>query len=109
MTPNPCAPNSSAIVAVACHVPEGRLTQETLEQRFGSDIVARIATSSGISERRVTTDECASDLAFLAAEALLERNAIDRKSIDLLIFATQTPDYLIPTTACILPGPPETE
>jgi 3-oxoacyl-[acyl-carrier-protein] synthase-3 len=41
-------------------------------------------------------------MAFNAANRLLERHGIDRESIDLLIFATQTPDYWLPTTACIL-------
>jgi 3-oxoacyl-[acyl-carrier-protein] synthase-3 len=94
--------NSSAIVAAAYHVPERRLTHESLSDRFGSDVMKRVAASAGICERRTTMDQCASDLAFTAAEALLERNNIDRNSIDLLLFATQTPDYLIPTTACIL-------
>ncbi len=47
-------------------------------------------------------ETCASDLAFRAAQDLLSAHAVDPASIDLLLMATQTPDYLLPTTACIL-------
>lgn len=91
------------ITAVAFEVPEGRLTHEELAARFGREQMDRTAELTGIRERRVAVGgECASDLAFRAAESLLAKHAIDRASIDLLVFATQTPDYLLPTTACIL-------
>lgn len=91
------------ISAVSFHLPEGRLTHEELSERYGADQMKRVADLTGIRERRVVTnDECASDLAFKAAEDLIARNSIDRSTIDLVIFATQTPDYLLPTTACIL-------
>ena len=90
------------ISAVAYCVPETRLTGAELADRFGEEVVNRIAQSSGIHERRVTADgECASDLAERAARALFEKG-FDPSSIDLVIFATQTPDYLLPTTACLL-------
>jgi len=94
---------NTAIVASSYYVPEGRLTQADLAQRFGAEAVQKVAESSGIWERRVAgPDECASDLAFRAASDLLEHHRVDRAGIDLVIFATQTPDYLLPTTACLL-------
>jgi 3-oxoacyl-[acyl-carrier-protein] synthase-3 len=91
------------ISAVSFHLPEGRLTHEELSERYGADQMKRVADLTGIRERRVVTnDECASDLAFKAAEDLIARHNIDRSTIDLVTFATQTPDYLLPTTACIL-------
>jgi len=94
---------SSAISACAYYVPDGKLTHEELVGRFGRDIMEKIAQPSGIWERRIVQNgECASDLAFRAAHDLLTFHNIDRNSIDLILFATQTPDYLIPTTACIL-------
>lgn len=93
----------SGITACAYYVPEERLTHEELVQRFGRDVMDRIAHSSGIWERRIVRNgQCASDLALKAAEALLDNHQVARESIDLLIFGTQTPDYLLPTTACIL-------
>jgi 3-oxoacyl-[acyl-carrier-protein] synthase-3 len=90
------------ISAVSYCVPEGRLTNDELSLRFGAEIIERISGSSGIYERRVASEgECASDLAERAARALFARG-IEASEIDLVIFATQTPDYLLPTTACLL-------
>lgn len=62
----------------------------------------RLTKKTGILSRHICkADEIASDLAFRAAEKLLG-NEIDRKSIDFLILCTQSPDYYLPTTACIL-------
>ena len=52
--------------------------------------------------RVVKNNECASDLAKKAAEELFEALELNPKEIETLLFATQTPDYLLPTTACIL-------
>ena len=94
---------NSYIKGSAYYVPEGKLTHEELVNRFGSEQVEKIAESSGIYERRVVKDnECASDLAMKAAEELIEALEINPKEIETLLFATQTPDYLLPTTACIL-------
>lgn len=94
---------STAIIASSYYVPERRLTHAELVSRFGEDTMRKIAESSGILERRVAaSDQCASDLALRAAQDLFERYPVAREKIDLLIFATQTPDYLLPTTACML-------
>ncbi len=45
---------------------------------------------------------CASDMCCQAAEKILESARIDRKSIGALIFISQTPDYLAPSTAYVL-------
>jgi len=94
---------STAIVASAYYVPENKLTHAALIDRFGEDTMRKVAESAGVLERRVTANgECASDLAFRAATDLLEHHKIPRNSIDLILFASQTPDYLLPTTACLL-------
>ena len=94
---------TSFIVGSAYYVPEGKLTHAELSERFGPEQVDKIAESSGIYERRVVlNNECASDLAFKATVELFEALSLNPEEIDALIFATQTPDYLLPTTACIL-------
>lgn len=91
------------IVASSYYVPDGKLTHNELAERFGNEIMGKIADASGILERRIAiASECASDLAYRAARDLMNQHRIDPQSIDLIIFATQTPDYLLPTTACIL-------
>ncbi len=93
----------TAITASSYYVPDKRLTHAELAERFGAETMDKVAQTSGIWERRVASlGECASDLALRAAEDLLQAKQIPRESIDLVIFATQTPDYLLPTTACLL-------
>jgi 3-oxoacyl-[acyl-carrier-protein] synthase-3 len=47
-------------------------------------------------------DELVSDLAVGAAERLFEEYEIDRNSVDFLLLCTQSPDYFLPTTACLV-------
>lgn len=63
--------------------------------------IAKIFDKTGISKRYIAdANETAADLAYKAAEKLLSK--IDRADIDLLILVTQSADYALPTTACIL-------
>lgn len=62
----------------------------------------RLSRKTGIWERHIAAEhQTASDLAALAAEKLFQ-NSIERKSVDYVIFCTQSPDYFLPTTACVL-------
>ena len=59
--------------------------------------------SIGIERRRVAPQEvCASDLCEKAAEHLLAKIGWAKDDIELLIFITQTPDYRMPATSCVL-------
>jgi len=94
---------SSKLIALSYEVPANRLTHEELQSAYGNEQIERIASSTGIYNRRVCLDgEIGSDLAVRCAERILSSSKIDRQSIDLLIVTTQMPDYLLPTTACIL-------
>lgn len=94
---------TSTIRAISHALPAKSLTYEELAERFGEKQVASIYKMSGIRDRRVVEfGQCASDLAVSAAERLLQHAAVDRSSIRLLIFASQTPDYRVPATACRL-------
>ena len=96
---------TSTITAIAHTLPTNVVTQEALVERFGAKPMKSIAKMSGILERRVVhPGQCASDLAYTAAERLIKHLNIDPTTIDLLIFASQTPDYLAPATACVLHG-----
>lgn len=62
----------------------------------------RLTKKTGIFNRHVCSlNQNASDLAFEAAEKLFSKG-INRNNIDYLILCTQSPDYYLPTTACIL-------
>lgn len=63
----------------------------------------RLVRNIGIHQRRLCYPwQCFSDLAFTAAERLIDDLNWDRQEIDALIVVTQSPDYLIPATAIIL-------
>lgn len=63
----------------------------------------RLVRNIGIVQRRICKAwQCFSDLAFVAAENLLEELKWERESVDALIVVTQSPDYIIPATAIIL-------
>ncbi len=58
--------------------------------------------TTGVAERRVSSVLTTSDLCYAAAERLLSELQWKKEEIDYLIFVTQTPDYIVPATACIL-------
>jgi len=89
--------------ALACAVPTQSITLLDRASDFGESTVRKISLGTGISSYRKATDEqCASDFCFAAASKLLDQNPKLRSEIDSLIFVTQTPDYRLPATACIL-------
>ena len=62
----------------------------------------RLRKKTGIEQRHICPKEMtAGDMAQLAAEKLFSQG-IERSSIDFLLLCTQSPDYYLPTTACIL-------
>lgn len=63
-----------------------------------------IYTRTGIKSRYVSEDENTSDLALRACKQALEDAHVDKREVDLIIVATFTPDYMTPSTACILQG-----
>lgn len=91
------------IKALAYSLPEKILTNADLAKEFPEWTEEKIMKKLGIAERHVTTaDETASDLAVTAAEKLFTEYSIQRETIDYLIFCSQSPDYILPTTACLL-------
>jgi 3-oxoacyl-[acyl-carrier-protein] synthase-3 len=91
------------INAISYHLPNDILTNEKISIKFPEWNVEKISTKTGISERHICkNDEFASDLALSAAEKLFKEHNIDRTQIDFLLYCTQSPDYFLPTTACIL-------
>ena len=58
--------------------------------------------TTGVEERRISTSLCASDLCYGAAEKLIADLGWDKKEIEGILFVSQTPDYILPATACIL-------
>jgi 3-oxoacyl-[acyl-carrier-protein] synthase-3 len=91
------------IKAIASHLPDKILTNEQLQVGNPDWEMAKIAAKTGIECRRIAADdETAADLAFAAAERLFANSSVQRDEIDYLLFCTQSPDYVLPTSACIL-------
>lgn len=93
----------ASIDAIATHVPEHVLTNAALAALYPSWPAEKILDKTGIRERRIAAaDETAADLAYAAAEKLFASGAAARQEIDFLILCTQAPDFILPTTACLL-------
>ncbi len=93
----------AAVRAIEYHLPEGTLTNEELAEAFPGWTPEKIAAKTGIVQRRIAApDECASDLAVAAARKLFAGGVCRPEEIDFLLLCTQSPDYFLPTTACIL-------
>lgn len=92
------------IKAIIYYLPDRVLTNEEIVAEFPEWTVEKIADKVGVRSRRVAgKDETASDLAVGAAERLfLEYPDIRREDIDYVLFCTQSPDYHLPTSACVI-------
>ena len=88
---------------IAVHFPQLLETNQQLQEQFPEWDMEAIGEKTGIFQRYIAAaNETASDLAFRAAEKLFSENSIDRSTIDFVLLCTQTPDYPLPTTACLL-------
>ena len=61
-----------------------------------------ITTRTGIKQRRISSGEKTSQMAINAAQAAIENAAIEKEEIDMIIFATITPDFFTPSTGSIV-------
>lgn len=100
-----CTLNNVAIKAIATYVPKDILEMDSLNDLFGEDKVKVIKNATGVDRVHVAAEnETASDECYEAAQLLLEKEGIDRCSIDGLVFVSQTFDYIAPATSIILQG-----
>ena len=90
------------ISKISYHLPETIESIHELQEDNPDWDISKILDKTGIVNRHIASvDETAVDLAFKAGTKLLN-DSIDRGQIDLLILVTQSPDYALPTSACIL-------
>ena len=91
------------IMQVASYLPEYILTNDELAMMYPEWSVDKIYDKTGISARHIIAeDETCSDMAIKAAEKIFKKNQIQRSEIDFVLLCTQSPDYKLPTTACIV-------
>jgi len=93
------------IDGIAACVPANVEENATLDLFANAEEYDKFVASTGIDRKRVISEGvCASDLCLAAAEKLIAELNLDKDDIDCLIFVSQTPDYKLPATSCVLHG-----
>ncbi len=92
------------IAGIAACVPNNVMDNSDLTMLGDSSDIAKFIETTGIAKRHTVGNKkiCTSDLCFKAAEKLIEDLNWNRSEIDCLIFVSQTPDYILPATSCVL-------
>jgi len=94
---------TASIKAISYYLPDNIVSNHTINNDFPEWDIYKISSKTGISERHISSvDEFASDMAIKASEKLFFEHSINRSCIDFLLYCTQSPDYFLPTTACII-------
>jgi len=84
-------------------LPSFALENSSIQNDFPEWSSSKIIEKTGIKTRYLSTDKQTSgDMAVEAANILFQENSIDRSTIDYVILCTQSPDFFLPTTACII-------
>lgn len=82
------------------YLPIKKFTNNDLKEKFPNTDITKVE-KIGIKSRHISSNkETSVDLAYMAALKVLKQ--FDKKDIDFILFCTQTPDYILPTSACIL-------
>ena len=93
---------AAGIIGIGCYLPEKKLTNQDLEKMVDTSD-AWITERTGIKTRHIAApDQATSDLAYEAAVRALADADTKPEELDLIIVATESPDYKYPSTACIL-------
>jgi 3-oxoacyl-[acyl-carrier-protein] synthase III len=88
---------------IAYFLPSNQLSNEDIERQFPEWDSEKVHQKIGIKTRSIVDEnQFTSDLAVEAINKLCAENNIEKDSIDYLIICTQSPDYFLPTTACIV-------
>ena len=91
------------IKALSYYLPERIVTNAELLNDFPEWSVDKVTAKVGVTSRHLAADnETAGDLADQAARRLFEEYGISPSEIDFLLLCTQSPDYFLPSTACLL-------
>ncbi len=101
MTTNPR--QYAAIGPISVFLPERVESNEVLSADNPRWDMELIASKTGVYNRHIAAEnETSSDLGVAACRKLFKEHDVDPASIDFLLFCTQTPDYPLPTSACLM-------
>lgn len=92
------------ISALAAAVPDNHERIMDYVGQFAESEIEKFCKSTGVQGRynSVGTGVTAADLCVTAAEEIFHKTGMDKNSIGALIFLTQTPDYMLPPTSCVI-------
>jgi 3-oxoacyl-[acyl-carrier-protein] synthase-3 len=95
--------NRACISAVEYYLPDKVLTNEDLSRDFPEWSPDKILSKTGICRRHIAApEETSVDMAVKAAERMFAKGKVKREQVDFVILCTQSPDYYLPTSACIV-------
>lgn len=96
-------PRYAQILSTGRYVPEKVITNADMEEILGEPVADWLVENVGIRERRIMAEEeSTSDLVTHAAKQALARAGLKPEALDLIILATDTPDYISPGTASVV-------
>lgn len=92
------------IKAISFFLPGAAITDEQLETMYPNwSALKKTIKATGVHKRHIVkSDESVSDIATKAAEQLFKEHSIDKGIVDFVILCTQSEDYFLPATACII-------
>lgn len=94
--------SKARIIGTGSYLPERILSNQDLEKMVETSD-DWIFSRTGMKERRIAkSDEFTSDMGYQAALRAIESAKISPEEIDLILVATLTPDFVFPSTACLL-------
>lgn len=94
---------SAYIRGISYYLPDKTVTNKDFAEEFPEWAIEKIATQTGIDTRHIASaDETASDMSVKAAELFFEEHDISPALIDFVLLCTQSPDYFLPSSSCIV-------
>lgn len=94
---------NACLSAVSCYLPDRMLTNEGLSELFPGIRIEDLTRLTGVRQRHIAgPGETAADMAVQAALNLFREHAIDPAGIDFILLNTQWPDFITPSSSCIV-------
>ncbi len=91
------------IISTGRYIPEKVLTNDELNEMLGENVGDWLVENVGIRERHIMAeDETTSDMVVAAAKQAMERASVTAGELNLIMVATDTPDYISPATASVV-------
>ena len=93
---------TAKLIGTGAYLPQRVLSNADLEKMVETSD-EWIMSRTGMKERRIAAEnEQASDMGYFAAKEALEQAGVLAEELDLIVVATTTPDYIFPSTSCLL-------